>query len=450
MNDTQATLEPRTGIFVPVSLLEPHEANTKARPTEKPEARALRVESIAKSIAAQGQHYPVLVVESQSEDEFDDDGNPITTYQYVDGGARVDAIRKLDDGTEVWCSVVSSSDDLFRTAVTSNLHRTQNSILDMAYIIQEVRERHSWTGLGGQKKVCEYLGLPQNRVSDYERLLRAPKPIRDMIDSGEVATVDAALLLLKQDTGKLDEITAKAKLIAEREGKDKKAETKAKATKKLADAVLALVETPPVPDPMAEEFVAGNDGQPEPFTGATVNVETLTEIQPETPAPVPVKVTAKHVAQAAKEVTGKANVSLSRAEIVEDFEGLLGLPYPVAAKDFIEYFCDVHVKGLGTTREFTKKFDAAVGFDINALDVRPIVNIEMVREDIVIHPKQTVKPVTKKVAAEKIAWSAVNTDVDPILTGALVKRMKARQLAKKVAAERIAVKPTKDKGKGKK
>lgn len=369
MPHAPAALEARTGIYLPPAALEPHESNQKARPLETAEARSARVKMIAKSIAATGQHYPVLVVEVASDEEFDGDGNPKMKYEYVDGGARVDAIKELGAEHEVWCSIVPQTEDLFRTAVTSNLHRTQNSIMEMAYIIQEVRERNGWKGRGGQVKVCEYLGMPQNRVSDYERLLRAPKAIREMIDSGEIGTVDAALKLLAQKEEDLPAVTTRAREIARKEAPIEtvtsvqlhaigSALTAAEVEKVFDEPVMSDTPSEAIPDPMDAPTVAELKTQHNLPAAAPTPLPAIPAAQP--------KVTAKHVAQAAAEVTGAAGVALSRAQIVQSFMELTGLSYPAPAKAFIEYFVDVHVKGKGSEKKFQKLFDAAVGFDVDA------------------------------------------------------------------------------------
>lgn len=391
-------LEARSGIYISPALLEPHESNLKARPAEKPDVRKIRVEAIAKSIAANGQHYPVLVVEVQSDDEYDSEGNPIVKYEYVDGGARVEAIRSLNAGDatanhEVWCSVVASTDDLFRTAVTSNLHRTQNSIMDMAYIIQEVRERNNWKGRGGQAKVVEYLGLPQNRISDYERLLRAPKPVRELIESGQIATVDAALLLLKQGED-MPAVANKAVEIARAEVQadlDASAEAAAAAFA-TTDYELEDEKKHSSFDPAVPTEAESSAAPAEPLTVAELKAKADEQAErqkkmdekyaatrkaaakstPAKSADKPV-VNAKHVAAAAKEVTGKTNTTLSRVDIIQSFDELRGLPYPDPAKEFLDYFVDTYAKGQGSEKKFGKLFDAAVGFDKNAAPPAPVV-----------------------------------------------------------------------------
>ncbi len=176
-------------IYLAPEQLTANEANEKARPAERPEDRAARVKIMAQSIAANGQELPVLIVEKTEDD--------VTTYEYVDGGCRVEAIASLNENgsapIQVWCSLVDPGDDLFKKAVTANIHRTQNSLLDMAHIVQEAFERNSWKGRGGGKKVAEYLGILESRVSEYQKLLHAPPDIKAKIDSGELTSLEAAL-----------------------------------------------------------------------------------------------------------------------------------------------------------------------------------------------------------------------------------------------------------------
>jgi ParB-like chromosome segregation protein Spo0J len=225
----QPAVEPESvqrnqSLYLAPEQLSPNEANEKARPSETSAERAARVAAMAESIRANGQQYPVLVVQVE-------EGN-VVTYEYVDGGCRVEAIARLNDqsvGTEystdgllwkplvVWCSLVNPTEDLFRLACAGNMHRTQNSILDMALICQEARERNGWHGWGVGRKVAQYLGVSEPRVCEYEKLLKAPKAIQERIRSGEIATMDAALRLMGVEPCKQEQVVERAVEIAEEE-----------------------------------------------------------------------------------------------------------------------------------------------------------------------------------------------------------------------------------------
>lgn len=379
-------MEARTGLLLRPEQLTAAEVNVKARPLEKPEARAKRVQELAYSIYMNGQIVPVLVTAKQVPDEFDADGEPVMQYEYVDGGARVDAIAQLntpDGGIQVWCSVVDQYADLYRTAVTSNLHRTQNSVLEMAMIIQEVRERNGWKTRGGAGKVAEYLCLLPSRVSEYEKILRAPKPIRDLIEAGEISTVDAALKLLAQAPEVQERVARVAKEIAVAE---------AVAAEVLEAASGSEQDTH---EQYQAELLEGADAAPgekeEPASVKTKKEKKADKAEKANKADKPAtpQVTAKHVQAAAAQVTGSTGSPLSRTAIVQFFVDLTGLPYPPAAKQFIEYFVDEYVTGKGTDMKAANLFDAAVGFDPYAPVIVPVPAQEA-------PAKKSAKPAKKK------------------------------------------------------
>ena len=401
-----AALEPRTGLYLAPHQLEPNDANERARPGESIEERQKRGEQIAHSIAVSGQIHPVLVVELDSDTEFDEEGTPRKRYEYVDGGARVDAVRMIADGSDVWCSIVDPASDLFRMALSANIHRTQNSILQMSEIISDVRERNGWNGRGGQQKVCEYLGLQQSQVSGYEKISRAPKAVRDLIASGEVGTVDAALKLMSVKPEELPLVTKRAQELAGAEEKK---------------VVPAPVLVPPTPSPAV-------DAEEEETKTEAATAPTAAKSKK------PAKVTAKHVQQAAREV-GSTAVPLTRAELLAAFDELRGLPYPQAAKNFIEYLVDVHAPGKGGDREFERLFDAAVGFGVAAPYVPGEENEELSQKSFDLKAATKGKGNLKKKLAPKppAKAKAVAKKVKPVKPSKPVKSAKA---AKKTATKK--------------
>lgn len=310
-------------LYLAPEQLTANEANEKARPAEKPEARAARVKEMAQSIAANGQELPVLVIEKE------DDG--VTTYEYVDGGCRVEAIAQLNesgDGTParmVWCTLVDPADDLFKKAVTANIHRTQNSLLDMAHIVQEAFDRNDWKGRGAGQKVADYLGILPSRVSEYQKLLHAPPDVKAKIDAGELTSLEAALKLMAMPAGKREEIGARAVELAKEEEEERtNARKKGKKGREHNP-------TPKVPlyDPAKHK---------------------------------PAAVKTKHVERAARE-RGVETTTTPRAksEISEFFEAVSAAAYPKAAVAFAEYFVGTWMKGEGTDRRARELFDNAVG-----------------------------------------------------------------------------------------
>ena len=292
----------RDQIYLLPADLSANEANEKARPTESPEYRAKRVAEMAESIKANGQEYPVLIIEVEQEGAV--------CYEYVDGGCRVDAIAALGEGRTVWCSVLDSNDDLFRRAVVANLHRTSNSVMDMAHIIREVKERHDWKGKGSGVKIAAYLGITPSRVSEYDKILHAPDAIRARIESGEIPSLDAAL------------------------------------------KVMAV---------------------PEKERGAVVDRAAEIARQ-ETPGDTPASVQTRHVVEAQREIGSGAAVDRrrkdktapvvltprSKSEISEFFKQITEALYKPKVVAFADYIVD-WMRGKGTDKKLLDAFDTMVG-----------------------------------------------------------------------------------------
>lgn len=337
---TEPQMQKNMNLYLAPEQLTAHEANNKARPGETADMRRARVGQMAQSIQANGQEVPVLVVEVNQDDT--------TTYEYVDGGCRVEAIALLNEGgagLEVWCSLVDPTEDLFKKAVTTNLHRTQNSLLDMAYIVTEVRERNGWKGKGGGQRVAEYLGIQASRVTEYEKVLRAPAAIREKIESGEISTLDVALRAIAVPE---EAVERAAELAREEEAMRPSKKGKAAA-----------------------------DGEKE---------------QPKPKAAKP-KIKAKHIAEAAREI-GQAQPR-AKSEIAEFFEAVTEAAYPKAAVAFCDYFVQKWMKGEGTDRRARELFDAAVGLKA-ASGAKP-----KVKKKVATAPKTANAHKASKVKAKK-------------------------------------------------
>lgn len=290
-----------------------NEANEKARPTETPEARRKRVEDRARNIAAIGQTTPVLAIATEE-----------GMFEYVDGGSRVEAIKLINEG---FCSdgvppseplmvqviLADEEADLFRIAVSSNIQRTDNTISDMIAIIQEAKDRNGWKGRGADTKVAEYLGILPSRVSEYQKVSRAPENIKAMIESGEIKSLDAALKLMVVPEEDQADVARRAKEIAEDE---REAKRKNKETSK------------------SEESSATDDTK-----GG---------------------VTADHVRKAAAEkghAVGKRNAKA----LCEFFSMFTPANYSDEVVAFFDYLVTEYVPGTGTDRKAIQLFDAAIG-----------------------------------------------------------------------------------------
>lgn len=329
-------------LFLAPEQLTRNEANEKARPGETAAEHEARVDAMMQSIRLNGQKYPVLIAQVT---DVADDGSEIERYEYVDGEVRVEAIAKLaaegNGGPDVVrCEVLPEGTDLFRTAVVGNLHRTQNSLLQMAGIVQETRERNGWTGRGGSKLTAEYLGIQPSRVSEYEKLLRAPNGVKAKIESGQITALDAALKIMTVPESQRDETLRTAQEIADEEKEQRKAKERATRTEKLADAVTGI----------ADDSKADDRPEPQPDGSADESK--------------PARVTGRHVAEAARRTSPQTSLARSRQQLLDPFKEMLRRDYNPGspAKEFLQFFVAAYAPGVGgqnAAQKLIRLFDVA-------------------------------------------------------------------------------------------
>lgn len=327
--------------LLPTSLT-PNEANEKARPGESTEARKARVLDISASIKANGQIVPVLVTEIPGDAE----NGEVITYEYIDGGSRVDAIAAINAALvtgqtpmRVWCSIIPGDVDFFRIAVTSNMHRADNTLLQMAAICQETAERNGFKGRGAGIKVAEYLGLLESRVSEYKKIAiaasRNPK-LKAMIEDGTIPSVDAALKLMSLPEELRDDVAERSLRIA--------------TERVQAQAPVAAVAATATTDDAAPSDTAHTDA---PASDPAAATEAVTTGTPQ------VHVTGADVAAAAREVNvvvGPRN----RKTILEFFVEKTGPAYSPSVNKFAVYLTETWAAGGGSDRHADKLFDAMV------------------------------------------------------------------------------------------
>lgn len=321
-------------IYLMPTMLTANEANEKARPGETAQERQTRIEDLAESIVQVGQLQPVMAVEITN-----DDG---VHYEYVGGGGRVDAIAYIlnnptkfpegaDQGLTVWCTLIDADSDLYRAAVTDNIHRTQNSVKEMMAIVREARERNGWKGRGAGAQVAAYLGLRRSRVSEYEKLLQAPEPVRLKIEGGAVDSLDAALKILALPVEAQVPVLDAAATIAREEAAREAIKTEVEPGEDVPDA------TPKGKKKAVKKGAKKLSG----------------------------KVLSRHVDKAARKLgatrkSGKISPR-GRADVVEFWEAISPAAYHKKAVAFADYYLTQWLTGKGTDAEARRLFDVATG-----------------------------------------------------------------------------------------
>lgn len=317
-------------------LLVQSAANSAARPYQTDADKTRRRDEMIKTIKANDQLQPVLVM------EVNDDAG--IHYEYIDGDARVAAIAKMSETSQtpltVWCSVVSEG-DMYRKSIAANLHREGTSVLQLGSIINSALERNKWSGRGRFQKVSEYLGISQPRITEILKVYDHANPeVRQALMDGHVQALDVAL--------KMVEAMDQANAIDPTKGSALVQRAVEIAAERVAPTVQAPVAGSDIPSDseVPAEVVAG-DG-------------ALNAVPAEPAAPVaPAVVTGADVRAAAQEQGVNAGPR-SRKDIIEFFSEKDGPAYgdnESAIRQFCRYLNERWVKGDGTDRTLDKLFD---------------------------------------------------------------------------------------------
>lgn len=359
-----------TSIYLLPEELVPSEANEKARPSESPAEHEARVTEMRESIRANGQKYPVLVVETHGINSV---GEGYVQYQYVDGGCRVEAIADLNrfycenHPKPVWCSILEPGVDALRTALVGNLHRHGNNAWQMALIVAEVRRVNGWEGRGGGVKVARYLGLLPSRVAEYTKLLGAPDSLRQQIIAGKIQSLEAAMKVMSRlragdvTPEQVDAVVSRAAELAADEVEDSPPEDSALEDSVLEDST--LVEVADV-EPVAVESDEMGDAADTadtpagtiPAAGACAAGSEVSRSPEEAPEAPPIK--GRHIDQALREQGARAH--RGKNDIVQFFGLVTESAYHPAVVAFTDYFTATWLRGQGSNAELLELFDRAV------------------------------------------------------------------------------------------
>lgn len=188
---------------IPLGRLQPN----RFQPRREFDAAAIA--ELKSSIAANGLLQPLVV--RPREDGF----------ELVAGERRLRAIREL--GWETVPAVLRELSDeaMLVLALVENLQRENLNAIEEAAAFQQLIDGFGFT----QKEVAERVGRNRSTVSNALRLLALPRPVRDLVESGELTAGHArAVLSLPEQSDQLD----LAREIVSRELSVREAERRAK------------------------------------------------------------------------------------------------------------------------------------------------------------------------------------------------------------------------------
>lgn len=343
-----------------IMLLDPFEIEideaVNVRPfstqVEESEADQQALEDLMRSIDENGQEQPIGV-------RINGDGKPKLTW----GSRRLQAVKMLNVGRDTALpvkAIIDHSPDAFRAAFDENDKRKQMSPMDRALNFKRVREKESWTGPKGDKKLADYFGVNVATIVQYRKLENLTREVQVKVNSG-VLTMDAALVVASAGKGKSE---PERKEIQEQIIADAVVEER----KRTAEAGDAAAETAVITG------VPGRKKKVRQARGGKAGVSAAS---------------VKKAARAHGET-----ISRSRKDILEFFEGENGPAYKEPVRDFITYLLK-WADGDGTDRTLRDKFKEAVG------KAGLSSQSEIKASKAVVVTSMTVKPTKKKKAAKK-------------------------------------------------
>lgn len=213
------------------------------------------------------------------------------------------------------CSIDLSGGDLRRKAIHSNLHRRENSAMDMAYLCTCLRNEHDWRGWPGTKRLSDYLGVDAATINQYEKLMGVERQVQNRVHLGQLS-VQSALDLLKVPQGQRLSALARAQEIQEEEDLDR---------------TLAR------------------------YRNGKQSIAKTTEL---------IQEPTRHVARPAvikaireRHIVTTQKISLSRSELVRSIGQFDANGFTQEQRDFARYFASEYAPGLGSPEELRRRFE---------------------------------------------------------------------------------------------
>ena len=265
-------------------------------PADKGEEK--RIEQLAADIDSNGLMQPIKVRPNPAKPGY---------YLIVFGRRRLEATQFLEK-KQVEAFVDKLDDDeAWRQAVSENLKRKNFTTLQEALLYADVAAKHpDWSA----SAIGELFGVSKAQVSEHLKLLEQPKQVQNDVHSGKMSFAAAQELWANVHPEKVEKVAAKAKELAETEGK-KKQDKQAKGKGKTA-------------------------------------------------APAEPKVERKHVEKAAKELEAEKVVKpRGRGALLEPFELILEAAdsYSAEIVAFCKYYVKAYATGGGTAKGVITKLD---------------------------------------------------------------------------------------------
>jgi hypothetical protein len=85
------------------------------------------------------------------------------------------------------CRVDNSGGDLRLKAIASNLHRSDQSPMDLCYTLHTIRQEMGWIGRSNTHKLAAYVSMDDSTVNTLESLMRLETELQNMLHEGVIS-----------------------------------------------------------------------------------------------------------------------------------------------------------------------------------------------------------------------------------------------------------------------
>jgi ParB/RepB/Spo0J family partition protein len=309
------------------------------------------IEELAASIERDGQLDAGVVVPGKTENEF----------VLIGGHRRRRAIALINERRSasgesllrmrVWVDRLDPT-AAFRKAVVSNIQRRNLSPMDLALLIQQVKQQNKWEGFPGAKKTAQFLGVSTATVTQHEKLMALAhsdkgQQVQEAVHRGVLSAQSAFDLIAAQKAG-LDSGEVMARAAGEQAEQNAKIKARGGEVRNASK-----IENPSVRRAI-REIQEENQGK---GAGKSKGIDPGASQGAKKGIPEGMATT-----ETASEPEIVPIAKRTRRELLEFFESQDGPAngYPDSAvRVFVRYFVDKYAEGVGTDRTLQAKWDKA-------------------------------------------------------------------------------------------
>lgn len=185
---------------------------TDVRLGQPPKDEDAQIDDLARSMFEQGQLQPLGIRKA-----------PENGYYYVSfGRRRLAAAQQIEKQTGQPFPLTGilnnkSDDDAWTSAIYENVHRRNNSPIELANLMMEVKKRKGYDGPDWTKHVAAFLHVSRATVTQTTKLLKLSKSLQSKVHFGVFSAQSALDIAQSEDTKRQEELAERAEELAEEE-----------------------------------------------------------------------------------------------------------------------------------------------------------------------------------------------------------------------------------------